>query len=73
MNSKPSLYASFNQTGLQSEEQECHLESDQTVENECCGDDAGTLSSGSSELQDLSSRDKILPNKGNFFTNQCNT
>ena len=30
----------------------------------CC-EDADTLSSGSSELQNLSSRDKILPNKGN--------
>ena len=57
--------ASFNQTGLQSEEEECHLESNQTLESECCGD-AGTFSFGA-ELQDLSSRDKILPIKGNIF------
>ena len=36
------------------------------MESECCGD-ATTLSSGSSELQDFSSRDKIFPNKGNFL------
>ena len=52
---------SYLQTGLR------HLESDHTLKDKCFGD-ADTLSSGSSELEDLSSRDKILPNKGNFFS-----